>query len=422
MNYPLSPFRENRRAGCSYSPFSVKGLFLLSFLIILFSCGEDRTYQYEELTDQAHLIQNTMQEKYLWGDSIKDLQWKEYFGSPVDFIKKLTSKSPEGDKWTYCRIDTLEQDEHVRGMFSHLNSYGLDLTLMTDPTGETTKQYARVLTVYPNSPAAECGIERGDFIAMIDGEKVAQKNLANLTKGREHKLVVNRLDVNEVDASLYWEVIDTLQMSPSRMVADEQIWVSRMVRTDMAYIMLTNLGDGHACDAVSQLLANHPRTLVVDLRLCNYGTIDEAYQLATILADRQGVVFQTIFNSRRTASNRTYQCNATNRKLRVCFITSNYTQGAAEWLIHGLRHLNAEGTVITYGTKTAGQNVWLEECTTDFPFTMYIAAAYVADAEGNYSYASGIQPDVEVNEFQYVQLFGYGTLNETVLSIIDGEN
>lgn len=388
---------------------------LITATMLPAACGEDRTYEYEAMTEQAHWIQTTMQEKYLWGDSVKDMQWKEYFGSPISFIQKITSKVPQGDKWTYCTIDTLLQDDHTRGMFNHIDSYGLDLTLMTDPTGETTKQFARVLTVYPNSPASECGLERGDFIAQIDGEKVTSKNMSNLTKGREHKLVVNRLDANEVDASLYWEVIDTLLLPPSRKVADNQVWVSKMVRNDMGYVMLANLSDGHAAEAVSQLLANNPSTLVIDLRLCNQGTIDEAHQLASLLAADDGVFVQTIFNSRRNDQNRKYECGNTHRQMSVCFITGNYTQGAAEWLIHGLKRLNGADGVVTIGTKTAGQNVWLEQCKPDYPFTMYIAAAYIADADGDYNYNKGLEPDAEIDEFRFVQLFDYGTDDETLL-------
>ena len=49
----------------------------------------------------------------------------------------------------------------------------MDVLLMNDPTGETTKQYARVVTVYANSPAERCGLQRNDFIGQVDDNKMA---------------------------------------------------------------------------------------------------------------------------------------------------------------------------------------------------------------------------------------------------------
>ena len=99
------------------------------------------------------------------------------------------------------------------------------------------------------------------------------------------------------------------------------------------------------------------------------------------------------------------------------FITSSYTKGAAEWLIHGLRCLNGEKVTVV-GQKTAGQNLYLESVPTSYYHTLHLATAYVADGEGDYDYASGIVPDIEINEFKSVKLFPYGTTDETILNLI----
>jgi hypothetical protein len=44
--------------------------------------------------------------------------------------------------------------------------------------------------------------------------------------------------------------------------------------------------------------------------------------------------------------------------------------------------------------------------------------AYVADGFGDYDYAEGIAPDIEVNEFEYAYLYPYGDARETVLYTI----
>ena len=123
-------------------------IFHFSLFSILFvSCGEDRTHEYEEKTACDHWILSTMQENYLWGDSIKKdkLDWKDYFAKPGTFFSKLTAFAPIADDYSWCEIDTLKEDYHVRGYFNHLDSYGIDFVVMTDPTGSTSRQFARVV-------------------------------------------------------------------------------------------------------------------------------------------------------------------------------------------------------------------------------------------------------------------------------------
>ena len=121
--------------------------------LFLFSCGEDRTHEYNEKTECDHAIQQLVQDNYLWGDLVNDVDWKNYFEAPSDFLKRLTAQAPVTDNWSYCSTDTVEVDYNEIGLFNHLDSYGLDVSLILDPTSETTNQFARVLTVYPNSPA-----------------------------------------------------------------------------------------------------------------------------------------------------------------------------------------------------------------------------------------------------------------------------
>ena len=127
-------------------------------------------------------MMEVMRTQYLWGDSIKEdkISWKDYFAAPDKFFPKLTAFAPIKDSFSWCEIDTIEEDHHQRGHFNHIDSYGLDFALMTDPTGATSRQYARVITVMPNSPASRAGLHRGDFIGVVDGNRISSSNVSYL--------------------------------------------------------------------------------------------------------------------------------------------------------------------------------------------------------------------------------------------------
>lgn len=80
---------------------------------------------------------------------------------------------------------------------------------------------------------------------------------------------------------------------------------------------------------------------------------------------------------------------------------------------------NNNGYITTVGTSTAGQIVMTEAINApDYYTTINPAVCYVADANLDYDYASGITPDIDLDEFEYVHLYPYGDVREVILRYI----
>ena len=157
--------------------------------------------------------------------------------------------------------------------------------------------------------------------------------------------------------------------------------------------------------------------LIIDVRLCNSGTIECVCEVARLISKEEGTFLRTFWNLRKSEYNQTYTISG-GADYDLYFITSNYTQGAAEWLIHGLRSISEDDVVTVVGKTTAGQNVMLKAIASDYQYTIYPAVAYVGDMDGNYNYGSGIEPDVALEEFDYAVLYPYGDRREVLLNYI----
>lgn len=422
--------------------FKLYLLFLSTLTII--SCGEDRTPEYESLTACDHWMTEVMKDNYLWGDSIKEesIAWKSFFSEPKSFFSTLTKFAPVSDTWSWCSIDTLQEDYHERGYFNHINSYGLDFLLMTDPTGATSRQYARVKTVISGSPADRAGIERGDFIGMVDGNRMTSSYTSYLINGVARTLVVSKLGVNADEGEFYWTSEDTLSMERSEYVEDTPFPVVAhytVGSVSVAYMMCNRLTAGpveHDTDSrqyvdvmkskIKEVRSYAPQVLILDLRLCNDGQMDMANLLASCLAgsEASGRVFaQTLYRNSMSDKNTVYKFTqpSTDEAVQpetIYVITGAYTLGAAEWLVRALSSALGENRVVVVGQPTGGQIVLTEPISSDYFVTLYPAVAYVADENGDYDYADGIQPDIELNELSYVKLYPYGNRNEIVLANI----
>lgn len=408
-------------------------LFLL--IAIVQSCGKDRSSEYYELTEHNTWVYGEMRDKYLWGDAIKEPTWKEYFGTVSSFFRTLTNSSRQNDKWSYCLVDSAMTDPHLRGNFNHLDSYGLDFTTMTDPTGATSRTLVRVTMVVKDSPAYRCGLRRNDFIGIIDGERVTNSNAtAKLQNGTMHRLECYKLGTT--DDSFVWEKTFSVEMPASEYVEENAFPVFNVVHpvngATVAYLQCTRLiaapdkevrTDTPYTDRLaaimSQIKSSSPTDMVLDLRFCNYGTIDVVQQLASYIVapDYLGADFcSTAWNDRYATNNQTYRYDASlapsNLNLsRLFVLVSNYTQGAPEWLIHSLRATMGVDKVFIVGERTQGQGVMTQHISSGFGHQLYPAVAYVYDSKGEF-HTSPIIPDTLVNENSSLYNGEYGDQDE----------
>ena len=178
-------------------------------------------------------------------------------------------------------------------------------------------------------------------------------------------------------------------------------------------------------DAFSMLKSNNIDELILDLRLCNFGTMDMARRLASYIVPDEAldsVFAKTFWNDANSANNETvyFDSSLKGRNLgldRVYVITSSYTQGAAEWVISALSYVLGEDNVVLIGTTTKGQNVMTQHVG-DYEdmIHLYPSVAYVSNGSEDYSiYKNGFTPDVDVNEFEYMELYDYGNSYEVLL-------
>ena len=402
--------------------------------VALFSCAEDRTYEYEEKTQHNHWMLDVMRDKYLWAEALADYEpsWKDFFSQPSAFMSTLAKKG-DNDKWSYVEVDTIEADSHQRGYYSHLDSYGFDFVLINDPTGMTTRSVARVLTVYPDSPAERVGLRRGDFICSFDGYKLSTKNISKLTKGEERKLELRTLAIEPIEGSLVWTDTVTLTLPQSEKVEDVAFPAHVVVGVEgvkVGYLMCTRLVEGNAeadsadksyRNALDQIMSSMKNSqveeLVLDLRLCNYGDLSMVQRLGSSIVPRSllgQTMLQTQWNEKNKASNIIvpYDASAVNLSLdRILVLTSAHTCGAAEWLIQALRHDMGEENVITIGAATPGQNVMTAPLSTMYHVTPYPSVAFVCLSDGTHDYGS-ILPDEPVDELSFLDLGQYGSVDE----------
>ena len=135
---------------------TIRKLIALPLLALLVcSCGEDRSGEYYELTQENQWIYYKMKEVYLWADAIGEIKQNIFFSTPSQFFKKLLYTDDKTSFFT----DTLAT-----------TSYGITTSLMRDPLGITpSKTYALIEFVEPGSVAETAGLERGMWISEIDG-------------------------------------------------------------------------------------------------------------------------------------------------------------------------------------------------------------------------------------------------------------
>ncbi len=400
------------------------------------SCGEDRTYQYEEKTEKSQWIYKIMDQYYLWYKEMPSVNdYKIFFNEPKTFFSKLLSKK---DKYSY-----IEMGEDTR-FINSTSTYGFDFILYVDPVTQSQSsptRYARVLYVLPDSPAKEAGLKRGDWISAVDGETLTQKNYMALVSGGTTTLTISTLNYQRPD-SIYWEqATRTLTLQASRKVEDNPFFVDSVYHLNgkrIGYLMYNKFSTGpndtgdetqyayQMQSIFSRFKRENLTDFILDLRYNPGGYLICAQQLGSLIAPdaAMGNVFcSLVFNDKQSDLNQKYLFDKSLTSgyglnlQRIYIITSEQTASASESLINGLIPFMGEENVILVGEQTEGKNVASLTFESPYNFKIHPIVATVYNSEDLSDYANGFSPDYEIDEAQYINnLAPLGDIDEIMLN------
>lgn len=401
-------------------------------LITLLSCGQDRWTEYYPLTERDLWIDDVMRQDYLWYEDIPSSKNLNYFLEPEAFLKSVLSSKDKN----FSTIDTLDN--------TPVPSYGFDYTLYKLATSDTVYN-ALISYVIPNSPAADAGLERGEWIMLVDGDSITKKRETLLTEGGARRLLIGKYQIvkdeeNEEDKGTGVIQSDREANLPAtRAVTDDAIHKTAIFQINGTYRVgylaynsftagTTDSGQEYN-DALRQFSQSCQQAgvnnFVLDLRYNAGGEMECVQLLADLLvpADKLDSPFAFLqYSDKQSAKNRDLILDSqlmqggVNLNLpQVYIITGGTTAGASEMLINCLKPYM---TVVLVGQTTKGENVATAPyLNPDYPYILRPVVCEVFNSEDESDYASGFSPDYPINESSYLQNFlPLGNPDETLLN------
>ena len=365
--------------------------FIVAFLVVVFgliaspaaaqsgprNCGT---------LSQNMFVRDVLDEYYLWYRELPRLN-PANFANPEAYLEAARYR-PLDSSFSY--ITSREANEAFYGE-SQFVGFGFST--------ETTSTELRVLQVFPDSPASEAGLTRGDRIIEINGTSVMDLIRTGLIGGAfgtsepgvTSNVVLQTLSGEQRRATM-----------TKRVVTIPTVSLTRTFRVDgrtVGYLLFRNFVNP-SYDALDEAFAAlrtaGVNELVIDLRYNGGGLVDVAVHLASLVGGSatQGRIFATFqHNDKNSSLNEDLRFEtAPEQSLnlpRLFVITTRSSASASELLINSLRpHL----PVVVIGDATYGKPVG------QYGFTfcdkvLAPVAFKLVNSEGQGDFFGGIEPD-----------------------------
>ncbi len=281
-----------------------------------------------------------------------DLVHQNYVDQPVDDTKLVQGSirgmmdalgDPHSGYWT--PQETTDANMSMQGEYDGIGAY-------VDTRGD----YLTITKPISGYPAEQAGLQMGDQIIAVDGTDVTgmDPDLVRMTKvmgpaGTDVHLTIHR---EGVDQPLEFTITRAHIVIPSV--------TSKMLDNNIAYIQITVFGDNTASnfhDQLSQLIAQNPSGMILDLRDNGGGYLDAGIAIASEFIDHGVIVTEQYGDGTKDPHNATPGGLATTIPLVV--LVNGNTASASE-IVSGAIQDDGRGKlvgVLTYG-KGSVQN-WI---------------------------------------------------------------
>lgn len=416
-----------------YLPF-----FLL--LSLLWSCSDDQLGEKEEESSINQKVNKFLEghftEEYLWVDNIRKGVSKN--SEPETYFNNTKYSQ---DSWSHLTNESETGGEIAAIEDGSTYGFGYKLTLWTDGRNGGILG-AKINWVYPDSPAAEKKLEKGDFITRINGEKLSDSNCDLLYSGSTISITVekkmNSQEVEEITMTSRKHAVTPI-LKDTILVTSNNIRIGYLCYT--CFVHNGNQSFTELDNAFKKFKSGNIDELIVDLRFNGGGYSTVASYLASLIAPKSYVdnkeiwikktwnkKFQEKYEKQSGQPNLSERFNSNipaaariNDLKRVWILGNSATASASEMLISGLKpfmKVHLIGTT-TLG-KYAGGIVYTPGDSEIKDWNAYFITTSYTNTEGE-SAKNGLSPEsnhiVDGNSY-YNDITPLGSLSDSYISII----
>ena len=262
--------------------------------------------------------------------------------------------------------------------------YGIGAYITTN----LTAGYVQVSKLIKNTPAAESGLEPGDYIYMVDGEDMYEKEssyVVSKIKGEEGSYVTITVIRDGVD--------EPIDVSVMRAKIESPTVEYEMYDNGVAYIQISEFDDVTTSqfeEAYGEAINEGMKGLILDLRSNPGGNLQTVVDIARDLLP-EGLIVYTEDKYGKTTE---YTCDGTNeiQVPMVCLI-NGYSASASEILSGAIKDYGI-GTLM--GTTTYGKGIVQKIVSLSDGSAIKLTISRYFTPNGNYIHKVGIEPDIEV--------------------------
>jgi len=274
--------------------------------------------------------------------------------------------------------------------------------------------YAPVVSVLPGGPADKAGIKAADLIDRIGD-----------TSTRELSVVqINRLLAGDPGSTVVLWVVREARGEPQKVVLNREALdhvpvVAKMLPDDTGYIRVARFDSGTADEVgnkLKSLTSQGAKNVVLDLRNCAGGEVDEAVKTASLFIDHGLIAYTAGQRSPRQDINANPQSPVSTLPLAV--LINRSTAGAPEILADAVLN-DKRGDVV--GGQSFGVGVVEKVVPVGDGSGLLLAVAKYYGPDGKAIQDNGVKPDVpfpppdEVGIAEEVTPEQFGTQDDTQL-------
>lgn len=402
-------------------------LCVFFFALLIVACKDADYSANDSNSATKEWISKTMTNYYLWADELPSIAMSDY-QDPSEYFADLLHAD---DKWSYITDD-------YASLAAEMLS-GTPLSMGYSPlffrfSNESNNLGMVVEYVYPNSPASEAGIKRGDIIYKINDTQLTLSNYSSLYAETSCVLETAVIQggvlmptgisislearIVEADPSICYKIIENNGTKVGYF-----FYASFVTGTNDVYLKTIE-------NIMSYFKSNAVDELIVDLRYNGGGNVEAARFLASSIVPQENSINQTRMINLKynnayeqylkaySPDNLYYNFEKVQVNLNldhIYFLTTGSSASASELTIVGLQPYMDVKIVgeYTYG-KYTGMYVFADE---KEEWGMLPVCMKYANSQGYTDFAEGLKPDIEVQD-DWTNFYELGDVDDPMIQAV----